>query len=312
MAIVWAVNGAKFDAASARAETFKSTSGARGVTLPGDLKVSALPTPGTAVRVVAGGATMPAGYPSAPGQSYGTYEATSKDVPVVATGSGGTVTKYLIQRITDPQYEGAVPADPVNAAYDSYVWVTSLTGLNYPYVPLVRLAQPANTATITNAMLTDIRKLANPREWREVQMEQVQPINQEMHSQTYIMYPNTEPYFEIPEWATRAFIQFRLSGVANMEAAAEGFAKIGIAPLGGATSAYGPELFYEYNAPDGGTQTREELIVSWRYDIPAADRGQMRVLRLYTRRVAGVGSGYFRTHGGTQAAIDIQFYERII
>ena len=307
MALVWAVNGAKFTADSARAETFKNTSGGRGVTLPGDMKVTALPTPGAFVRVASGGATFPAGYTAAPGQSYGTYMGTSQDVAVTATGSGSAVTKYLIQRVTDPQYEGSAPADPVNAVYDSFAWVSTLTGLNYPYVPLVKLVQPASTATITNAMLTDIRRLARPRRERVVRMSG--PTPEQSPWPTGDIWPNYRPTVFVPEWATHISMVVHLASVGHRDGDVEGQITATIGYPAGALQLRAANAGYDLDLPTGAGE-RNTFVIGGAGPIPTALRGTDQVLGTEANKTAGAGK--LVTVTGTQVIFDVEFYEDVI
>lgn len=166
----WAVGGgAENSVEGARLATYLATKGGRGVILPSDMKVSALPVPGAAVRIVSGACASPNDYlnegdsQDGGGQSYGGREISSTDFPVAPTGSAGGQVKYLIWAVHDEQYEGDEPADPVNDLRNGYEWVSTLNGITYPHVQLVKLDQPKNTATITNSMLTDIRELADPK-----------------------------------------------------------------------------------------------------------------------------------------------------
>ena len=167
--VPWAVgNGAENSVEGARRALYDSTGGARGVTGVHDMKVVALPVPGGAVRVLSGSCKSPNDYPGGGSQSYSGWEMSSTDVPVTATGSGGGRINWLLWRVDDPQYSGQPPADPTVGPYNRYVWVGSNPFTNppaYPHVPLVRLNQPANTQTITNDMLTDVRQVANP--WKD-------------------------------------------------------------------------------------------------------------------------------------------------
>lgn len=304
--LIWAVNGSKFSAESARAETFKNTNGARGVTLPTDLKVSALPTPGTAVRVSPGGASLPAGYAAAPGQSYSVTVPTSVDVPVTATGSGGAAVKYLLLRLKDPQYEGTAPADPVNFDYSSFVWVTSLTGLAYPYVPLVKLTQPASTATITNAMLTDIRKLARGRVEREVTSGSNGAVSVISGTTSAAVWLNYKVTHEVPEWANWVHIVVHISGYFQTAALADAeiWPRMGGTTLGGS-------LVLDHDAWVDGQ--RFSLSATGSGPIPAGYAGTAKEFDVIGKRIEwATHPGLIRADTHTHIAYDIQFEERIL
>lgn len=162
--IPWATGGgAENDIEGARLSLYASTRGARGIILPGDMRVSALPVPGPAVRIVGGACVTPNTYPGGAGQSYAMREISSTDHPVAATGSSGAAVKFLVAAIDDEQYAGGAKTNPKTDPRNFYRWVSSLDGLAFPFTELVRLDQPANTSTITQAMLTDIRRIANPQ-----------------------------------------------------------------------------------------------------------------------------------------------------
>lgn len=304
MAIVWAVTGSQFTADSARAETFKATSGARGVTLPGDLKVTATGTPSNQVQVAPGGATLPAGYPTAPGQSYGTLEATTKLVTIAATGSGGTVVKYLIQRVRDPQFEAFTPANVLTGPYDSFEIVSSLTGLNYPYVPLARIDQPASTATITNAMITDIRALTSPRMWREVSSSN-NGTTSNLMSTTGERWPAYAPQFMVPSWANWVHVIVHVSQFQQASDFAEGelWPRIGGTMLGG-------PLWFDYDDLVDGV--RYTIANTMSGIVPQAMRGTAQVFDLWGRRLnVATRPGFIRADIHTHIAYDVQFMEKI-
>lgn len=311
MAYVYAVTGAPFTADAARAEAFKNSNGARGVTLPTDLKVSALPTPGPFVRVTPGGATMPAGYVAAPGQSYGTYEPETVDVPVPATGSSGGATRWLIQRITDPQFEGQPPANPATHPYVTYEWVPFLT-LAYPFVPLVKLVQPANTATITNAMLTDARKLTRPRVHREQFMSPGAGSNLTTVSPGFQNWPSFIPSFEIPEWATHVRASLNVFGPGLVNGTSFGSWELVIGWAPGQILKSSLQAF-DFNTPgfyyNGVRVPAMGLVLA--DVIPPAMRGTTQTIRGNGNK-QGSEPGYLRADGLTQIEFDIWFTEKIL
>lgn len=154
--------GAENHAELARADTFVGSSGATGIVSPTDFKVVALPTPGAAVRVRMGTGVIKSTYPNVFGQSYVVQEDSFTDVPVAATGSSGGATKYVYVLIEDTQYNGQTPVSVEDGPYNSY-HVTTTLPRNQPYLLLAKITQPASTATIQNAHLTDMREVANPR-----------------------------------------------------------------------------------------------------------------------------------------------------
>jgi hypothetical protein len=170
--VPWFVGGgALHPAEAARQLTYAVTGGAVGVGAVDDLKITQLPTAGTSVRAASGGAVIPNLYPGASQQSYAGRAASTTDISVTATGSGSGRVDLVIARIDDPQYGGTVPGDVTVGPYIKFAIIQNVAsgstglpaGLAYPAVALARLDIPASTGTITNAMITDLRAVANPR-----------------------------------------------------------------------------------------------------------------------------------------------------
>lgn len=160
--VPWAIgNGAENSVELARASHYNATSGATGVTESSDFVVKALPTPGAAVRAYKGGGSIKSTYPGVFGQSYSVQEDSYTDIPVAATGSASGAVKYVYVLIKDTQYDGQTPPSVEHGPYNDYAVTTTLPR-NQPYLLLAQIDQPKSTSTITNAMITDLREVANP------------------------------------------------------------------------------------------------------------------------------------------------------
>lgn len=146
----------------ARADAFIGSSGATGVIDPTDFGVTALPTPGPAVRVTKGTGVIRSTYPGVVGQAYVVQERDYTDVPVEATGSSGAAKKYVYLLIEDTQFTGQPPVSVEDGPYNSYHVTTTLPQFQ-PYLLLAEINQPKSTATIENKHIVDRRELALPR-----------------------------------------------------------------------------------------------------------------------------------------------------
>lgn len=296
--------GAQHSPAVARMLAYAATNGATGVISPGDLKVTALPTPGAFVRIMPGGAAMLNRYPGAPNQSYTARNPTASDFDVTATGSSGGATKYLILRVDDPEFGGAAPANPATGPYVRPVWVNSIDNLQYPFVKLSKLVQPANTATITNAMLTDIRELANPRTLREIVSSSGGVAA--LTSTTGQVWPPYSPTIVIPEWATYVHVIVHLSGFLQDKSLAEGqlAVRMGDTALGGA-------LRLDYDGVTDGV--RHTTMVTGAQPLAASVRGTPQQFRLWAARLnTSTRPGVFRSDASTHMAVDVQFSEKVV
>ena len=312
MAGVWAIDGVEVPASVARMLAYVAGGGAEGIVEPGGLKVLPLAVPGASIRVTPGAAMVANRYPGGGQQSYPIFEQVQQTVPIAATGSGGPRTDLVIARVRDPEFPGGGTPGvtfEVIQGVDAGAGAAYVQALSYPALALARVTLPASTATVTEAMITDLRSLARPRSERVVQYEQVSPINQDLTATgTFARYPNTEPYFRVPTWATHMFVQFRLLGVAVITGAVEGWARVEFGPAGQPTTQQGASRYFDYDNPTGGV-SRVDLEVGAHFAIPAGDRGQMRILRMAAYKG---GPGALRTHNGTQAVIDVQFYEQAV
>ena len=158
------LEGVEHSAEVARNLAWVATSGASGIVKPTDLRVRAQSVPDGSVRIGVGGFVVESKYSGASQQSYVERVPTVTDLEVPATGSSGGATRYVVARISDPDYPGGgtVPAVPNDGVYAAPFLVSSLSS-SRTEIPLAKIVQPANTGTITNAMITDLRTIANPR-----------------------------------------------------------------------------------------------------------------------------------------------------
>ncbi|WP_151724016.1 hypothetical protein [Arthrobacter luteolus] len=301
--------GADHSPAVARMLAYAATNGATGVTSPGDLKVTALPTPGAFVRIAPGGAAILNRYPGAPNQSYTARNATATDVEVTATGSSGGATKYLILRVDDPEFGGAAPANPAAGPYIRPVWVTSITNLAYPFVLLSKLVQPANTATITNAMLTDPRQLANPQTFRDLVVLSGGATVADLTNAAFVRWPNVTAPIAVPEWATHVKVLARVDGAEQRLGIV--YAEVQLT-LG--TSMTGPVMPIDINAgASSSNPARANLGVTMSQKLPTAYPGTTQNLELKARRAnAGTDPGFLRADTKTHVQFDVWFTQEAV
>lgn len=163
---VWAVDGGRVDAAAARRQAWVATKGASGITSPLDLRVYALAVPGAAVNIRTGGGVVESTYATAGAcESYAFANNATYQLPVPG-GLPSSTTYYVIARVDDWHFnQSSPPADPLTATYVRPDLVTSgaLASVTDPYIRLAKIVLPANTATVTSAMITDLRTVATPR-----------------------------------------------------------------------------------------------------------------------------------------------------
>lgn len=187
-----------------------------GITEGDHLKVTALSTPGAGVQIADGSATI-IGRVSPVQGSYNTYNIGAATVSISATG-GTSRSDMLVLRVEDPEYEGS--RDPSNCAYFDVISNVSSSATTVPAgysaIPLARIDIPSSTATITSAMIVDLRRVANPRRERILYPYYALDPLVEISgtSETWRSFPNlTMATIAIPVWAASAKVIFSGSNI---------------------------------------------------------------------------------------------------
>ncbi|WP_438491888.1 hypothetical protein [Streptomyces asiaticus] len=195
--------------------------GSQGVTEGDDLKVKQLATPGAGVRVVDGSAVIRG---AAWGQgSYTQYNVGDATVPIAPTGATAR-SDLVCLRVEDPEYEGTRDPETDEIGYFHVVSNVSATATTVPSgmtaVPLARVDMPANTSVITNSMIKDLRKIANPRRERTLytaypgSLSRLTAQNGQWHN-----WPTAARWkVPIPTWAMTAKLVVTLAGLRLSEA----------------------------------------------------------------------------------------------
>lgn len=219
----WAIGGgAENSPETARTAVFASTNGASGVVGVGDLKVTARDVPGSSVQMAPGALLAVSRYAGADRQTYTSRLGIVDYIDVANTGSSGGRRDCIAVLIDDPSQTGdgsAVPADPTTYQYVTPVVIPNVSAsvkklqdipgyANVTGYAIALVNQPANNGTVTNAMITDLRRVANPRkDPQTLAHAQVQSESQRITSTTQAgqVWPSTTAGWTtlVPEWATR-------------------------------------------------------------------------------------------------------------
>lgn len=313
----WFVGGgAEHSAEVARLLAHAATGGADGIITPGDLKVVPLAVPGTSIRVAPGGALIPNRYAGGGQQTYIGRLPSQDVVPVVATGSAGGRSDLVVARVLDPQYEGQPPADPVAFQYvrteiiqgvPAGTTSAAALGLTYPAIELARIDLPASTATVTSAMITDLRSVAVPR----ILTGQIMAFptkDDNMPTGGFSWWPELSTAVECPSWATHLDIVAHVSGVEIAGAAA------GVKVYGGVRTYYGTSAKNEIY---GGQQGIILGYAGQRQHVTIAGQHPVRALGMngksWQMMVQGVRtspSGSIQADYQTNVVMDYRFTER--
>jgi hypothetical protein len=169
------------------------------------------------VQIADGSATI-SGKVSPVQGSYNVYNIGADTSTLIAATGGTGRSDMVILRVQDPEYEGS--RDPSSCAFFDVVSNVSSSATTVPAgysaIPLARIDIPASTATITNAMIKDLRQVANPRRDRILYPYYAADPLVEISgtSETWLTFPNlTMANIPIPSWAATAKIVFTVTSL---------------------------------------------------------------------------------------------------
>lgn len=300
------VNGATHSAEQFRAMVQDLARGAEGITQGGDLKVTQLSTPGTSVQV-GDGSGIVRGRVSAFQGSYSVRNQGAETVFIAATG-GSARSDMLILRVEDPQYEGSLnPAvDKIN--YFQVISGVSSSATTIPDgrtgIPLARIDIPASTSTITNAMIRDIRQIANPRTVRDIYTQSPTALSNVISNTNGVFTSfNSAPGWQvpIPAWANQVKLRFDVGQIRYTTGSI----------VGSFRATFGVSLTTEAVSlnDDGSTGTRRVSVISGdTVALPSIYPGTTQTLRAQGAGRAG-NAGGIAVDTATTLVADVQFVE---
>lgn len=317
--VPWFVGGGAMHSPEvARTLAYAATGGTEGIVTPGDLKVSATAVPGSTVQVATGAAVILNRAASQSNQSYVARASTADTATIAATTASGPRTDLIVVQVEDPWLSGEPWQDPTDPTVGPYVFTRVISNVpagttrlqevsgyeGRSAVTLARVTVPASTATITSAMITDLRRVARPRTDRTIQQAAVS-ANFAISASSAAPAPADGAVSAInvyvPTWATKANISMTVVGVTNSSSNVAGgiHARIG-------TDVATNETYYQEQTAGASrlTYVNEDTVA-----IPAALRGTTQRLRTYARRSSNSASGGLNLNTTTQIFWDVEFTE---
>jgi hypothetical protein len=300
-------NGATHSAQQFRMLVRDLANGAEGITQGDDLKVTQRSTPGGGITVSDGSGVIRGRANTFQG-TYSVCNIGSVNVDIAATGSGAGRSDMVIVRVEDPEYEGSLDPEVDEVTYFQVIPNVSSSATTIPDgrtgIPLARIDIPASTSTITNAMITDLRKVANPRRARFVDTQSPASMSSGIGASTAPAYFSTAAGLSIPipDWATKAIVKIDVSPI-----------RYDLGNFWGYLSAtFGGSLVLESTTLDdnqGSGVRRIPAIIADTLTIPDAYRGTSQLLRV---RAAAADTGQaarIYVDSGTSFVYDVQFEE---
>lgn len=322
--------GAEHTPEAARRAVYASTGGAEGVGGVNDLRVRPLAVPGQGVRVAVGSALIRSRYVGGETQTYMGTVTTQETVTITPTGSGSGRTDLIVMQIEDPFAAGSTTTPPSsgNIPNAPYVHIRVISGVpsgakrlqdiaayaNRTAVTLARVNIPASTGTVTAAMITDLRKVAQPQVIRNMILRFPTGAFAEgrrMSSSSYSDWPLVDgerPLLDIPEWASVLKVSAHIEGAWYAKTSSETNAMVAATRVGiGPTPVVSEHGIVTKFATDTGGRSSHAIIGQLK--IPEALRGTTQPLRLQAHVTSAATTGSLFADYQSTVSIDYEFSE---
>lgn len=324
----WAINGSQLGSSLARRAEFAAVGGAQGIVQKADLKVQQLAVPGVGILIGAGVGLISNDYQTVPNETYVVSNPSSHTIPSAEMPAANPSAKSYIVAVVvgDPDFSQTghpwMGSDDPPAGQEitfQYVRPTLIevsagaTTLNvdYPALVLARIDVPANTTTITNSMIVDLRALARPRQEQHIFVGNPWTAASPVYIPSGSAFADWgsaqfAPSVKVPSWAKRAIIVTSINGVRVVDSS------VNIA--GGIRTQLGSVVGYatSFDLPAGrvGAQ-RDNFQTAGSYDVSAV-AGTSQVLRVEGfENVPATPTTNQKLHllGGSQMIFDVRFFE---
>ncbi|MFJ9907912.1 hypothetical protein ACIRVK_34400 [Streptomyces sp. NPDC101152] len=281
-------------------------SGNQGVTEGNDVKVREWATPGAGVRVGDGSAVITG---AAWGQgSYTQYNVGDAVVPIAPTGSSAR-SDLICLRVEDPEYEGNRDPAADEIGYFHVVSGVSATAKTVPSgmtaIPLARIDIPANTATITDALIVDLRAIANPRRDRRLYTAfPGTPSELKYSDDKWHTWPTAAKWFiPVPAWATNTKIVTTIAGLRLTRADVYARMQHVLGTLPGQDTAIDDD--------QGNGTRRNTVVIADNITVTAGLRGTTQTLYVQTY-MSKSETGDLAVDAATSIVADVEFTEGVI
>lgn len=201
----------------ARLLAYAAFNGEEGIIGTKDFEVRETAPPSPELRVFPGAGAVLNRAAGANYEAYAVRAASQTSVPIAATGSASGRTDLIVARVENPWLDGEPWADPPLDGAQDYSYfnlaVISNVGneaprdtierLGYSAIALAKVTLPANTATIDQSMITDVRQMTQVRKAETFNIIAPTAERRVAVSGEWVNWPpDMNMDIEIPEWAT--------------------------------------------------------------------------------------------------------------
>lgn len=328
----YAVDDSVIPAAGLRRQFQDATKGLSGVIRAADLKVTQLDVPGAGVKIAAGNDAIVCRAPGRERESYGislpetaTYLGDA-GTGIPGTGSSGGRRDLIIHEVTDPKLPRTyTPREQIPEGMFSKITVVQgvpagarsvndVPALNeVTGVALAAINWPASTATITNAMIEDLRQVVNPNSLRGP-MTQFFPEGalsggRKIPTTAYSDWPLVaaeRPLVRVPEWATHLSVTAWVEGAWFVKGSSTTANLLAGTRVGLGTAFSDNGILT--NGPEDNANRRGFVVIG-RVAIPAAMRGTEQRILLQGWRTSNDTTGALYVDYQSCVSMDWEFTE---
>ncbi|SEE84086.1 hypothetical protein SAMN05216483_6739 [Streptomyces sp. 2131.1] len=313
--VPWFTEGsAEHSSEVARLLAYAAFGGAQGVVGSGDLAVKALSSPAAKIQVRPGACAI---INRATGSTYQAYAGrlpATDTVNVAATGTSAR-SDLVVARIENPYSYGETWPNPSDPVVGPYIFTRIISGVaktvtdvrqvrpNDSAITLGRIDIPANTSSITQSMIKDLRDMVSPRRDRRLYTAFPGALSTLSYSDNkWHNWPSAASWdIDVPSWATRAKLVVTFAGfrMTKSDVYARMQTKWGSTLLGQDT----------YIDDDSGNNTRRSTIVlADNFAMSSALRGTTQTLSVQTYMYK-TETGDVSVDVGTSIVADVEFVE---
>ncbi|MFI1201603.1 hypothetical protein ACH4VR_19490 [Streptomyces sp. NPDC020883] len=305
--------GAEHSSEVARLLAYAAFGGAEGVVGATDLQVKALAAPAAAVQVLPGACAITNRAAAATYQSYAARLPTADEVPIAATGNAAR-SDLIVARIENPYSYGETWPQPGDAKVGPYVYTRIISGVPKTTtsvrqirsadsaITLARVDLPPNTASVTQAMIKDLRSMVRPRRDRRLHTAFPTTLSRLVYSdERWRAWPAEARWdIAVPEWATRVKIVTTIAGLRLS------FANVFADMQHVFGTIKGQDTVIDDDQGNG--VRRNTVVIADNLYLPAAVRGTTQNLHLQTL-ISRAEAGDVGVDGATSIVTDVEFVE---
>lgn len=307
--VAWFVEGgAEHSAGMARLLSYAAFNGSEGIIGSTDLQVRALTVPDGAVRIAPGACSI---LNRAAGSQYEAYVGralTETVINIAPTSSSGGRSDMIVAMVKNPWLTGEPWPNPADPKVGPYFVPQVISGVSatatqskvvqpgWSAIPLARIDIPANTGTITQSMIRDLRFLSTARSQRELNVWSPN-VETNITSSSYTNFPGAQDGSDnmkvsCPEWATHATVRAVLGGIQHGATGASnvwGDLRIQLGSGTGTGEVYTEATGYNLSV-SGGWDTTTLMCGANSIPIPATMRGKEVYMLTEARKNGGTGN----------------------